>query len=333
MPPPRVSIILPAYDAAEALPAALASIRAQTFSDFEVIVVDDGSRDATLHVATSSALGDPRIRVAPSDHAGIVRALQRGCSMAQAPILARMDADDVMHPERLARQVAYLDAHAEAALIGTQVRMTGAAIGKGRRRYEAWINALTTPEEIAREIYVECPLPHPAFMMRRIPFEAVGGYQDHGWAEDYDLVLRMHAAGYELGKVDAVLLDWRESPGRLSRTSARYSDAQFRACKRFYLAQGPLAGGRRFMQWGAGEVGKRWLREWGEAPPEAVVDINPRKIGRTIHGVPVIAPEDLPPPGDVVLLAAVGAPGAREDIRAWLDPRGYAEGRDYWFVA
>ena len=80
-------------------------------------------------------------------------------------------------------------------------------------------------------------------------------------------------------------------------------------------------------------VGKRWLREWETLRPEAVVDINPRKIGRTIHGTPVIAPPDLPPPDGVFVVAAVGTPGARDDIRTRLLPRGYAEGEDFLFLA
>ncbi|MGI6461330.1 MAG: hypothetical protein ACOX5J_14790 [Candidatus Hydrogenedentales bacterium] len=80
-------------------------------------------------------------------------------------------------------------------------------------------------------------------------------------------------------------------------------------------------------------MGKVWLREWGHRQPDAVVDINPRKIGRKIHGVPVIAPDELPEPGTTFTLIAVGAPGARDEIRAWLKPRGYIELRDFLFVA
>ncbi len=87
-----------------------------------------------------------------------------------------------------------------------------------------------------------------------------------------------------------------------------------------------------FYQWGAGEVGKKWLREW-QPKPLAVVDINPRKIGRLIHDVPVIAPEELPPPGRAFVVIAVGAPGARNVIREWLTPRGYEEPRDFLFLA
>ena len=180
---------------------------------------------------------------------------------------------------------------------------------------------------------MECPIPHPTFMMRRAFLKCLGGYRQGAWPEDYDLVLRAWMAGARFGKPDAPLLRWREHPGRLSMTDPRYSPAAFRAMKRHYLFQTYLK--RRegaFIQWGAGEVGKRWLREWPQAPA-AVVDVHPRKIGRSIHGVPVISQDALPPPGTCFIVVAVGARGARDDIRARLEPGNYRELKDYLFIA
>lgn len=331
--PPAVSIVLPAWNAAATLGEALASIRAQTFAGWETVVVDDGSEDGTRSVAEAAAREDPRFRVLPIAHAGIVEALRRGCAAARGTLLARMDADDRMHPERLTRQVALHETNPAVALSGTGVRMTGASLKEGRLRYGEWINGLRTHGDLMRDLFVECPLAHPSFMMRREAYEAVGGYQDRGWAEDYDLVMRFARAGYGFGKVDAPLLDWRESPGRLSMTSPRYSAEQFRALKRHYLFELYPLLGRTFVQWGAGAVGKRWLREWTDPAPSAVVDINPRKVGLSIHGVPVIAPEELPAPGNALTVVAVGAPGARDGIRARLTPGGYTECTDYLFLA
>lgn len=129
-----------------------------------------------------------------------------------------------------------------------------------------------------------------------------------------------------------VLLGWRENRDRMSRTDPRYSVERFRACKREYLRRGVLGGGRPFYQWGAGNAGKDWLREWDEPRPVAVVDINPRKIGKTIHSVQVIRPDDLPTPGSAVVLVAVVLAHARVEIRQWLDRLGYVEGRDWFFI-
>lgn len=333
MPTPLVSIVLPFHDAAETLHDAAASMLAQILTEFELIAVDDGSRDESPEIARELAQGDGRVRLLRPGRVGIVEALRMGCAAARGRYIARMDADDVARPDRLARQWALMEATPAAGVCGARVEVAGPAKASGARRYEAWINALVAPEDLAREIFIECPLPHPTFFMRREAYERVGGYQDHGWPEDYDLVLRMHLAGWELAKVPEPLLTWRDHPRRLSRTDPRYGEAAFRACKRAYLRLGPLRNRPVFHQWGAGEVGKRWLREWGDAPPAAVVDINPRKIGRRIHGTSVIAPESLPPPGESFTVVAVGAPGARDEIRDWFAGRGYAESRDYVFVA
>jgi cellulose synthase/poly-beta-1,6-N-acetylglucosamine synthase-like glycosyltransferase len=330
---PEVSVLLPVWNGENTLDKALASLHVQTFLSWECLVVDDGSEDGTAGVAEAWCRRDPRFRLLRQDHGGIVAALREGQAVARGRLLARMDADDAAMPERLARQVALMDAHPKIGLCGTGVQMTGDALGSGRLRYERWINRLDTPEQIRRELFVECPLPHPTFMMRREAYDASGGYRESGWPEDYDLCMRVVCAGWELGKVAEPLLEWRERPGRLSMTDPRYSPASFRALKRHYLFGLHPLGGRLFCQWGAGEVGKPWLREWTDPRPGAVVDINPRKIGRVIHGIPVIAPEDLPPPGDALTVVAVGSPGARDEIREWLNNKGYIELCDYLFLA
>lgn len=297
-------------------------------------MVDDGSEDGSLAAAQAYGRMDERVRVAARPHQGIVAALQRGCEVARGSFIARMDADDIASPERIARQMEFMSANPSVALCGARVRMFGPAASSGRRRYERWINSLCEHEAMVRELFVECPIPHPAFLMRRGAYEHVGGYMDHGWAEDYDLVMRFWRSGYGLGKVPETLLSWRDTPARLSMRDDRYSPHQFRRLKRHYLFGSYLAGERPFIQWGAGEVGKTWLKEWPAGRgPEVVVDINPRKIGRVIHGARVIAPDGIPPAGERFIVIAVGAPGARTEIREWLTPRGHREGEHYLFVA
>ncbi len=333
MNPPLVSVILPCFNAASTLARAVESIVMQGFADWEIILFDDGSTDDSPGIARSLAAKDARIHAMTSPHVGIVEALRRACGAASGRYLARMDADDVSHPDRLALQVELMERDSGVALCGTQVEMKGAAIGYGRARYRSWIDNLVSHDDIVRELFVECPIPHPTFMMRRDAYERLGGYEDHGWPEDYDLCMRAFVAGMRFGKVARPLLEWTESPDRLSMRDPRYSPEQFRAIKRHYLFDTYLHDRGAFYQWGAGEVGKPWLREWGRRGPLAVVDINPRKIGRSIHGIRVIAPEDLPAPGDAFTVIAVGAPTAREEIRAWFAPRGYTELRDFLFLA
>ena len=244
-----------------------------------------------------------------------------------------MDADYVCHPERLERQIGWFETCPEGGLCGTRVRMTGHRIGSGRRRYEGWLNAITVHDDIVRELFVECPIAHPTFMMRRTDFEAVGGYRDFDGPEDYDLVMRFWRGGYRLGNVPCVLLDWHEQPGRLSMASPRYSEGAFRRFKHHWIRELRISGGRPLYQWGAGEVGKRWLREWPAGSLEAVADIRRTKVGQRIHGFDVIRPEDLPPSGTCFIVVAVGTPGARDEIRAHAGRLGFREGADFCFIA
>jgi len=330
---PILSVVLPCFNARETVASSIESILEQSFTDFEVLCFDDGSTDGSAEVVESYAGRDPRIRLLRSEHVGIVEALRRTCSVARGRLIARMDADDVAHPERFSKQISYLERRPEAGLCGTQVRTVGEEIGTGRERYEAWLNALTTHEEVVRDLFVECPVAHPTLMIRREVFEAVGGYEDRGWAEDYDLLMRCFCAGVRMGNVSEPLLNWRNGAGRLSLRDDRYSPANFRALKRHYLLRTYLKDRATFFQWGAGEVGKSWLREWDGVRPEAVVDVNPRKIGKVIHGTRVIEASELPSPGEGFTVVAVGAPGAREDIRGWFVERGYTETGDFIFLA
>lgn len=332
---PTISVLLPFRNGGSTLGSAIESIRAQTYSDWELLLYDDGSEDDAQGIAKDFVVRDSRVRIVGSERVGIVVALQRACDDARGEFVARMDGDDISHTTRFERQLAVMRGDRTIALCGCHVEAIGAELGEGGTRYYEWINSLTDAEDIDREMFVECPIAHPTFFMRRTTFEMAGGYQDNGWAEDYDLVLRLWAQGARFAMVPEALLRWRNSATRLSLTDSRYSLENFRALKRRYIEAHVLEkmGNRRFVQWGAGDVGKRWLREWKKVRPEAVVDIHPRKIKTKIHGYSVIAMSELPPPGEVFILIAVGAPGARDEIRAWLGPRGYREVTDYRFIA
>lgn len=332
-PSPHISVIMPVYNAAETLAEAMDSILKQDYADWEIVAVDDGSTDASLPMLQTYAALDGRVRVLTGDHAGIVPALRRGCAAARGDLLARMDADDIALPSRLSSQARMFEEVPGPLLCGGRFITRGGPAGPGRRRYDDWINGLAGHEEIVREIFVECPLPHPTFMMSRVLYDSLGGYRDMGWPEDYDLVLRAWMAGARFAKPEFPLLCWRDRGGRLSMTDPRYGEEAFRRLKRHFLFQTYLKeAGRPFIQWGAGEVGKRWLPEW-PIPPLAVVDIHPRKIGRRIHGVNVITRDELPVPGACFIIVAVGARGARADIRSQLAPLGYRELEHFVFVA
>ena len=331
---PRVSILLPCRNAESTLHEAVRSLVVQTYEDLEIIAVDDGSTDSTASLLTDWARQDRRIRVIGIETQGIVAALNTAAAAARGELLARMDADDIASPHRIERQVSLLDSAAGLAACGTQVRyFPRGVVRDGARQYEEWINSINTPDEIERDLFVECPLPHPTLLLQRDAFERVGAYRDRGWPEDYDLVLRLWQAGYRLGKVAESLLDWREGPDRLSRVDPRYSDDAFRRCKVTYLKN--RIRDRAVVICGSGPVGKSFALELQGQSHRVVafIDLDPRKIGQTIHGAPVIEPSDVGLYRDAYFLAAVGSAEARGEIRTYLSQAGLREIEDFCAVA
>jgi hypothetical protein len=313
----------------------IASLEAQTDGAFEVVAVDDGSRDATPEILRTWAARDARVRVLVQPPLGLVAALERGRAEARGRWLARMDADDVALPSRLAQQRALMEAEPALAACGGGVRyVPRAVLGGGALRYERWLNSLTTPAAVERDLFVECPLAHPTFFLRADAVAAVGGYRDRGWPEDYDLLLRLWRAGGRLGTVADVVLHWRERGGRLSRVHPAYGLDAFRGCKAHHLAASLLAG-RDVVVWGAGPTGKAFARALGAVgvATRAFVDIDPRKIGQIVHGARVLGPAELRPDAGLFCVVAVGQPGGREQIRATLVAGGWREGLDFTAVA
>jgi len=337
---PAVSVLLPCFNAADTLEESLSSIQSQTLEDFEVVAVDDGSTDATPDILSAWSRKDARFTAIRQDHGGIISALNRGLAACRAPFVARMDADDRSHPGRLEKQIQLLESDPTLAVAGCLVQaFPRESVRGGFQVYLKWLNGLLTPGAIAREIFIESPLPHPSVLVRWEWYEKMGGYQDQGWPEDYDLWLRMHLSGARFAKVDEVLLDWRESPRRLTRADSRYSLENFLRAKAHYLALGPLQARDAVIIWGAGMMGRRLskhlLREG--APLAAFIDIDPKKIGNRRRGKAILAPDELAAEWRryerPIILAAVGARGARALIRERLVGMGFEEGEDWFGVA
>ena len=328
---PRVSVLLPARNAAATLDAALASLRRQTWSDWECVVVDDGSTDATGEVARAAAAFDPRVTMVPTPPRGLVATLGTGLERCRGEYVARMDADDLMRRERLALQVDALDRDPQLAAVGAHVRFfPRAGMSDGLRAYERWLNSVDSPARLRAEAFVESPVAHPTLLIRRSVLAAVG-YRDRGWPEDYDLVLRLLAAGHEIGVVPRRLLGWRDGPGRLTRTHPAYGLDRITACKASFLADGFLAGGERYLLWGYGGTGRalaRALRGHGKHPSH-VVDVHAGRLGNVIHGAPVVPPAALADLPRLPLVASVAGEAARSEIRAALAALGWIETRDF----
>ncbi|NUN15405.1 MAG: glycosyltransferase [Myxococcales bacterium] len=331
-----ISVLIPYRNAESTLGEAIESVLGQSFSEFELILVNDGSSDASLDVVLSYSHCDSRIVSHMNPGVGIVDALNAGVSISRSTWIARMDADDICHPDRLGKQLAVADEVSGLSVVGCRVEVfPEQSITAGMRHYIEWLNGLDTPARIANEIWVESPVAHPSAMIRRDALAAVGGYIYGDFPEDYDLWLRLHNAGHRFGKATETLLYWRDNPSRLSRLDSRYRPEAFRKLKARHLVLGPLQTRREVQIWGAGPDGKAWGRVLEDLGVRITryLDVDPRKIGGKIRGVtPVVSYESAPQRRDLFLLGAVGAKGARSLVRAALQEMGFRETEDYLFV-
>ena len=321
-----VSVLLPVRDGEAYLDEALRSLAGQTHEHLEVLVVDDGSRDASGDIARDWAARDPRFHVVRQDTAGFVAASARALAAAQGDYVAAMGADDVARPRRLEVQLAALEEEGLDACGGGVAYFPDPT--DGLCRYETWLNSLTTIERARQDLFVECPIGHPTLFARR---DAIA-YRQVDWPEDYDLVLRLWASGGRFRNVGEVVLDWRDHPNRLARTDARYSLEAFARCKVHYLREQVLRG-RPAVLWGSGPVGKLHARVLLDAGAEvaAFVDVDPRKVGKRIYGIPVHAHDE--GPRDGVVLGCVAGEAGRARLRELAAAQGRVEGEDFVVVA
>ena len=304
-PSPLVSVVMPVRDAGNFLLTAVNSILRQDYHNFELLIIDDHSRDDALTQLPT----DARIRVLVNAGEGIVDALNTGVRRAEGEFIARMDADDISLPQRLTVQVDYLIRSPDIGIAGAQVELfSGQPITEGYLRYQRWINALTEPDDIEKNLFVESPIPHPSALMRKSVLAQLGGYRQTDWAEDYDLWLRAGLAGIGMGKPNGVLLRWRDHPSRLSRRDDRCDTRQFVAAKAWALARRQLCA-RKAVICGTGRQAVDMCDSLRHQQVDVCcfVDINPRRVGGTKRGVPVISIDQVSQlPADILMLGSSG---------------------------
>lgn len=329
---PAVSVLIPLYNSAKTVEATLASIFRQSFNDFEIVAVDDGSADDTISILRKAAKADSRLRLIEAGHGGIIKALNTGLSQCRGEFIARMDGDDICHPERLRLQAEFMSENPDVSVCSSLVRLFPRNdTGEGFLKYEEWLNSTVTHEEIAREIFIESPIVHPSVMLRTTELRELGGYREYGWPEDYDLWLRYFTAGKRFAKVPETLTFWRTHPGKLTFTDSRYSLENFIRAKAHCLAKWLIPRHKSVVVWGAGMTGRRLskhlVREGLDI--EFAVDIDLKKAGKSMRGIPIYTPEKLKDYPGLFVISAVSSQQARCLIREYLQELGRKETQDF----
>jgi len=333
---PKVSVILPYYNSEENLSDAIESMLCQSMKDFELILIDNNSKDGSHDIAAGFAAKDKRIKLIEEPNQGIVNALNSGIEVAKADYIARMDSDDISYPERLEKQVQFLDVHGDIGVVATQARHIRTSDEPeeqmGLEQYIAWNNRLITHEDISLNRFIESPVIHPTVMFRSEFVKKYGSYQNGDFPEDYELWLRWIANGVKMHKIPEVLYDWADLPDRLTRTDERYSDQAFFEVKSKYLIDWLKENNKFYPEvavWGAGRKSRQRFYILHELGIQAkfYIDLraNPdRKVIQYQH---------TPPAGRNFIISYVSNRGARDKIKIFLVELGYIEGKDFICVA
>lgn len=347
VPAPLASIAMPVRNAAPWLGECLASVLGQHEGRFELLAVDDASTDGSAAMLEQAAARDPRVRVLRTGpgRGGIVPALNLALDEARAPLLVRMDADDCMHPARLVRQLAALDA--DPGLFAVACRADAfpkEQCRDGMRAYLDWQNGLLDAEEVARDRFVESPVLHPTIAMRTHQVrEVLGGWRDVPWPEDWDFFLRAFEAGLRVARLPEALHRWRLHPAQATHNHERYRADALLEARAHFLARrlaAPLGSGRAVLVLGAGPVGKSLAKAMHRhgVPVAALVDVDPRKVGGVVRGegaswkvLPQAALAEWQP-RPFAVGAVAGAP-ARARVRGELRRLGWTEGEDFVVAA
>lgn len=208
---PKISVVMPAFNAGQFVEAAVESILAQSFGDFEFIIVNDGSVDRTAAILNRYASLDDRVRLVHQGNQGMIAALNRGCSMARGDYIARMDADDISYPQRLAKQLSYMECHPDIGILGTWIRKIRDGVAE-----DAWCPP-TDPGVLRWELFFGVNVAHPSTMIRTGVAEQLGYYRASALhVEDVDLWFRASAVT-EFANLPEILYDYRVGHGGTSQ--------------------------------------------------------------------------------------------------------------------
>ena len=331
---PAVSVILPFHDTATSLDAAIASIADQSFTGWELLLIDNASSDESTDIADRWVANDYRIRVIEEPNIGIANALNTGLAHAQGRYIARMDADDISHPERLAKQVTFLEEHSDVGVLGTQTTFnTTVEKSSGMRWFTQWQNAILTPHDHYVKRFVDAPLAHPTVMCRRELVDQHGGYNTGPLPEDHELWLRWMDAGVRFTKLPEELLTWNDHAQRLSRTHANYSVDAFFTTKVKWMAKWlhRKLDGRPVIIAGTSLMCRERARmlEVEGITIQAFTDVKPR----VVVGYEFIPHNELPPSGGAFIVSFISQRGTGDRIAEFLGSRGLTEGTDFILAA
>ncbi|EAR00262.1 glycosyltransferase family 2 protein [Maribacter sp. HTCC2170] len=283
---PLVSILIPFKNTEEYFSECLSSILSQQYKNWEVLAINDSSSDESKEIALDFSKKDSRFKVIENSGTGIIHALRTGYVSCTGQLITRMDSDDIMLPERIETMVNSLMINGKGHIaVGKVKYFSEQGISNGYERYEKWLNKLTKNGSNYSEIYKECVIPSPCWMVFKEDLDSCGAFESERYPEDYDLTFRFYENNLKCIPCDTILHHWRDYSTRTSRTSAHYAANYFLDIKLHYFLKLDYDPKRPLVVWGAGNKGKTIAKKLIDRKIDFTwICDNPNKIGKNIYG-------------------------------------------------
>jgi glycosyltransferase involved in cell wall biosynthesis len=311
---------MPVKNAATYLEECLKSIVNQTLNDWELIIIDDHSTDKSVDIIQKFVSLDQRINTESNEGNGIIDALTLAYSLSTRNYISRMDADDIMAPSKLEFLAKKLSEHPNAIITAKVKYFADKPLGDGYLKYEHWLNDLIDSQNHYTEIYKECVLPSPCWMMGRETLETLGGFKSLAYPEDYDLCFKAYEREIELLGVKEVLHFWRDYSERTSRNDDNYSDNRFIPLKVKYFIEIDHDPKKELVLWGAGKKGKAIAQLLLAQNIEFTwISNNKKKIGHNVYGIIIQSQETLTRSRSQLIMS-VANPEEQKEIKSFIEP-------------
>lgn len=317
---PTISILLPTRNTAVFLKKCLNSIIGQTFQSWELLAVNDHSTDESPEILEAYAAKDNRIKVFHATEKGIINGLRLAYENSSGSYITRMDSDDIMPKDKLASMLQLLEVNGPGHLATGMVEyFSDEFLADGYLKYAEWLNQLMASDNPYSEIYKECVIPSPCWMLHRDDFERCEALRPNRYPEDYDLCFRFYKHKIKALPVKQILHYWRDSSGRTSRHDENYADNRFLQLKVDYFVELDYASEQTLVVWGAGKKGKKIALQLKEMSVAFVwVCNNPKKIGKDIYGVKLQSMAYFETAPKTQLIIAVANPDDQNEIKTQL---------------
>lgn len=329
----KVSILIPFKNTENYLNECLDSIVKQTYVNWEVICVNDHSIDSSLEIANKFALSNPKIKVVNNKGNGLIDALQTAYNLSTGNLITRMDSDDIMLSNKISSMAEdLLNFGAGHIALGMVKYFSEKELGNGYKNYETWLNSLTSKGLNFNEIYKECVIPSPCWMVHREDLEKVNNFESKIYPEDYDLAFRFYQIGLKCIKSNKVLHMWRDYPNRTSRTNSNYADNSFLKLKINYFLKLSYNENKKLVVWGAGKKGKKVASILNELKVSFLwVCDNPKKIGKKIYDNYLEDWQIISNLTNYQSIITIASPDAQNYIKSFFKKKNKVELADYFF--